>query len=108
MLVSVRLGVYSGRRVADGCENGVRTEDRPQRRFAGQRRRVGGLGGEQRLHVVGMARHDERLDAAHQLHAPHVAELPPCAQMEAQRPLAEALHSIPLLRSHYAGLIGKP
>ena len=35
----------------------VGPEDRPQRRFAGQRRRLGGLGGEQRPHVIGVAGH---------------------------------------------------
>ena len=39
---------------ADRGQHRVGADDRPQRRLAGQRRRLVGLGGEERLHVIGM------------------------------------------------------
>src|SRR5438132_13398090 len=58
---------------ADRGQYGVRAEDRAQRRFACDRRRVLGRGREERADVVGVARYD--VVVAVGVHAPDVAEL---------------------------------
>ena len=76
---------------ADGGQDRVRAEDRPQRRLAGQRGRLLGLGGEQRAHVVGVAG-DDGAAGHRRAHAEDVAEAPPGAEDELDLALVEAQH----------------
>ena len=75
--------------LADRGERGVRPDDRPQRRLAGQRRRLLGLRGEQRAHVVRVAG-DDGVAADDPVHPEDVAELAAGAEHELDLALAEA------------------
>ena len=75
---------------ADRGEHRVGPEDRPQRRLPGERRRIGGIGLEQRAQMVGVAGDDERLAARGHPNMPHVAVAPLGAEREGHRPTGEA------------------
>ncbi len=85
---------------ADRGEHRVGPEDRAQRRLAGERGRIGGVGLEQRAQMVGVAGDDERLAARGHADLPHVAVPPLGAQREGHRPPGEAQ---PLQRGRQPG-----
>jgi hypothetical protein len=77
-------------RLAECGQRGVRPDDRPQRGFACQRRRLVRLGGEQRAHVVGMRRHHRRALDHQRPHAEDLAVPAARARDERRVPQAEA------------------
>ena len=80
---------------ADRGQHRVRADDRPQRRLAGQRRRLLGLGREERAHVVGVAGDRPGPPGSSAAHAEDLAEPAPGAEDELDLALVEAQHLQP-------------